>query len=126
MKLFSFPQAMLEKAIAKRLLTLAEPHRTWFATRWQQKPYRKAFLERKAMPLVTLVAKGKTWDDAAFAEGLAEWATAFHESEAEVLRPLVSGDGLIQLMQKNLPPERAEVLLQRLQVRPDAAPPLSE
>ena len=121
MKLFSFPQAMLEKAIAKRMLTLAEPHRGWFATRWQQKPYRKAFIERKAMPLVTLVAKGKTWDDATFDATLAEWDASFHEAEADVLRPLIEGDGLLQLMQKNLPPERAARLLQHLTRRPASA-----
>ncbi|MCB1978008.1 MAG: hypothetical protein M9919_03025 [Burkholderiaceae bacterium] len=118
MKLFSFPAAALEKAIHKRLLTLAPPHREWFAERWQQKPYRKAFIERKAMPLVTLVAKGKTWDEATFSEALAEWDAAFYEAETEVLSPLVQGDGLIQLMQKNLPPERAAVLLERLRRRP--------
>ncbi|MFZ1498743.1 MAG: hypothetical protein WAT33_02800, partial [Giesbergeria sp.] len=97
MKLFSFPAAALEKAIHKRLLTLASPHREWFADRWQQKPYRKAFVERKAMPLVTLVSKGKTWDDATFNEVLAEWDVTFHEAETEVLSPLVQGDGLLQL-----------------------------
>ena len=60
MKLFSFPVFAIEKAIAKRMLSLASPHKEWFAQRWAQKPYRKAFLEQKAMPLVTLVAKGKT------------------------------------------------------------------
>lgn len=122
MKFFSFPQAMLEKAIAKRLLTLEAPHRAWFAERWQQKPYRKAFIERKAMPLVTLVAKGKTWDDATFDETLKEWDATFHDAEAAVLRPLVEGDGLLQLMQKNLPPERAQKLLAHLTLRPAAAP----
>lgn len=120
MKLFSFPAAALEKAIHKRLLTLASPHREWFADRWQQKPYRKAFIERKAMPLVTLVSKGKTWDDETFNEALAEWDAVFHPAECAVLSPLVQGDGLLQLMQKNLPPERAAVLLERLQRRPEA------
>lgn len=68
MKLFSFPAASLEKAIHKRILTLPSPHKEWFTERWAQKPYKKAFVENKAMPLVTLVAKGKTWDDATFAE----------------------------------------------------------
>jgi len=122
MKLFNFPAAALEKAINKRMLTLASPHREWFAERWQQKPYKKAFVENKAMPLVTLVAKGKTWDDATFSEALQEWDVTFYEAEAEVLRPLVQGDGLIQLMQKNLPAERAQVLLDRLDTRrPQAA-----
>ena len=122
MKLFSFPQAMLEKAIAKRLLSLAPPQRAWFAERWQQKPYKKAFIERKAMPLVMLVAKGKTWDDATFDATLQEWDVRFHEAEAAVLRPLVEGDGLLQLMQKNLPAERAQRLLARLAERPEAPP----
>jgi hypothetical protein len=122
MKLFSFPQAMLEKAVARRVLTLEPAHRAWFVERWQQKPYKKAFIERKAMPLVTLVAKGKTWDDATFDGTLAEWDASFHDAEAAVLRPLVEGDGLLQLMQKNLPAERAQKLLQRLATRPASAP----
>ena len=117
MKLFSFPLASLEKAIHKRVLTLPSPHREWFTERWAQKPYKKAFVENKAMPLVTLVAKGKTLDDAAFAELLQEWEVTFYDAEEEVLRPLIQGDGLLQLMQKNLPPERAEALLAKLTQR---------
>ena len=86
MKLYSFPQAALEKAIAKRMLTLPPPHKEWFADRWSQKPYKKSFIEHKAMPLITLLAKGKTWE----------------------------GDGVIQLMQKNMPPERVQALLTKL------------
>ena len=125
MKLFSFPLASLEKAIHKRVLTLPSPHREWFTERWAQKPYKKAFVENKAMPLVTLVAKGKTLDDAAFAELLQEWEVTFYDAEEEVLRPLIQGDGLLQLMQKNLPPERAEALLAKLTARRPAidAPP---
>src|SRR3989344_14031 len=89
MKLFSFPLASLEKAIHKRVLTLPSPHREWFTERWAQKPYKKAFVENKAMPLVTLVAKGKTLDDAAFAELLQEWEVTFYDAEEEVLRPLI-------------------------------------
>ena len=117
MKLFSFPLASLEKAIHKRVLTLPSPHREWFTERWAQKPYKKAFVENKAMPLVTLVAKGKTLDDAAFAELLQEWEVTFYDAEEEVLRPLIQGDGLLQLMQKNLPPARAEALLAKLNQR---------
>lgn len=117
MKLFSFPLASLEKAIHKRVLTLPSPHREWFTERWAQKPYKKAFVENKAMPLVTLVAKGKTLDDAAFAELLQEWEVTFYDAEEEVLRPLIQGDGLLQLMQKNLPPARAEALLAKLAQR---------
>jgi hypothetical protein len=69
------------------------------------------------MPLVTLVAKGKTLDDAAFAELLQEWEVTFYDAEEEVLRPLIQGDGLLQLMQKNLPPARAEALLAKLTQR---------
>ena len=98
MKLFSFPAAALEKAIHKRLLTLPSPHKEWFAERWQQKPYRKSFMERKAMPLVTLVSKGKTWDDETWASGLSEWDVTFYEAECEVLSPLVQGDGLARAM----------------------------
>ena len=124
MKLFSFPAAALEKAIHKRILSLAPNHREWFGERWQQKPYRKAFVERKALPLVTLIAKGKTWDDATLEETLAEWDVTFHEAETEVLSPLVQGDGLLQLMQKNLPAERAAVLLAHLhRRRPEADVP---
>jgi len=127
MKLFSFPLASLEKAIHKRVLTLPSPHREWFTDRWAQKPYKKAFVENKAMPLVTLVAKGKTLDDAEFAELLAEWEVSFYDAEEEVLRPLVQGDGLLQLMQKNLPPERAQALLAKLTQRSaPAAPAVNE
>ena len=114
MKLYAFPQATLEKAIARRMLTLVSPHREWFAERWSQKPYKKSFLEHKAMPLVTLLAKGKTWDDATFASELAAWDAKFYDAEAEVLQRMVEGDGVIQLMQKNMPPERAQALLDKL------------
>ena len=121
MKLFSFPLASLEKAIHKRVLTLPSPHKEWFAERWAQKPYKKAFVENKAMPLVTLVAKGKTMDDAAFAELLQEWEVTFYDAEEEVLRPLIQGDGLLQLMQKNHPAERAEAQLAKLATRRSTA-----
>ena len=114
MKLYSFPQAALEKAIAKRMLTLASPHKEWFADRWSQKPYKKSFIEHKAMPLVTLLAKGKTWTDEEFNGELAAWDVKFYDAEAEVLRPMVEGDGVIQLMQKNMPPERVQALLNKL------------
>ena len=117
MKLFAFPVATIEKAIAKRLLTLTPEHRDWFAQRWAQKPYRSAFLENKAVPLVTLLAKCKTWDDETFAAELADWNVSFHDAEAEVLRPLVKGDGLLQLMQKAVPAERAQALLNKLDTR---------
>jgi len=125
MKFFSFPLATLEKAIHKRVLTLPSPYREWFTERWAQKPYKKSFVENKAMPLITLVAKGKTLDDAEFEELLKEWEVTFYDAEEEVLRPLIQGDGLLQLMQKNLPPARAEALLTKLTARrpqADAAP----
>ena len=55
MKLFSFPAASLEKAIHKRVLTLPSPHKEWFTERWQQKPYKKAFidLDPEAYPLAS-------------------------------------------------------------------------
>ena len=99
------------------MLTLPSPHREWFSERWAQKPYKKAFIENKAMPLVTLVAKGKTLDDEAFGQLLEEWEVTFYDAEEEVLRPLIQGDGLLQLMQKNLPPARAESLLAKLTAR---------
>jgi hypothetical protein len=114
MKLYSFPQSALEKAIAKRTLTLPAPYREWFTERWAQKPYKKSFIEHKAMPLVTLLAKGKTWSDEEWTEALAEWTVKFYDAEAEVLRPLVEGDGLLQLMQRNLPPARVQALLDKL------------
>ncbi len=114
MKLYAFPQATLDKAIARRMLTLASPHREWFADRWSQKPYKKSFLEHKAMPLVTLLAKGKTWDDETFASELAAWDAKFYDAEAAVLRPMIEGDGLLQLMQKNMPPARVQALLAKL------------
>jgi hypothetical protein len=118
MKLFSFPQAVLEKAIHNRMLTLAPEHREWFAQRWAQKPYKKAFIEAKAMPLVTLLAKGKTCDDDGFAELMADWDVDFYEAEAAVLQPLVESEGLIKLMQSGMPPERKAKILEHLQRRP--------
>ena len=117
MKLFSFPAFAVEKAIAKRLLTLASPHKEWFNQRWAQKPYRKSFLENKAMPLVTLLAKGKTWDDETFNTEMAAWDALFYEAEVEVLRPIIEGDGLLQLMQKNVPAERVQALLAKLETQ---------
>ena len=117
MKLFGFPVFAVDKAIAKRLLSLQSPHKEWFAQRWAQKPYRKAFVENKAMPLVTLLAKGKTWDDETFNTELAAWDVQFHAAETEVLRPMVEGDGLLQLMQKNIPAERIQALLSHLDGR---------
>lgn len=114
MKLYKFPQAPLERAIAKRMLTLAPQYREWFSSRWAQKPYKKAFIGNKAMPLITLLAKGKTWDDEKFNNELAAWDVKFYEAEIEVLRPIVEGDGLLQLMQKNMPPERAQALIDKL------------
>ena len=114
MKLYAFPQASLEKAIAKRMLGLGAPHREWFAERWSQKPYKKSFIELKAMPLVTFLAKGKSWSDEEFASELAAWDVKFYDAEVEVLRPMVEGDGLLQLMQKNVPAERVQALLRKL------------
>ena len=120
MKLFAFPAFAVEKAIAKRMLTLEPPHREWFTQRWAQKPYRKSFVEHKAMPLVTLLAKGKTWDDETFNMELAAWDVSFYPAEVEVLRPMIEGDGLLQLMQKNIPVERVQALLAQLESRPVA------
>ena len=114
MKLYAFPQASLEKAIAKRMLGLPATERAWFAERWSQKPYKKSFIELKAMPLVTFLAKGKSWSDEEFTSELAGWDVKFYAAEAAVLRPLIEGDGLIQLMQKNMPAERAKALLDKL------------
>ncbi len=114
MKLYAFPQASLEKAIAKRMLGLPATERAWFAERWSQKPYKKSFIELKAMPLVTFLAKGKSWSDEEFTSELAGWDVKFYAAEAAVLRPLIEGDGLIQLMQKNMPAERAKALLAKL------------
>ena len=66
------------------------------------------------MPLITLLAKGKSWTDEEFNTELAAWTVKFYEAEAQVLRPLVEGDGLLQLMQKNMPAERAKALLEKL------------
>ena len=115
MKLYSFPQAALEKAIAKRMLSLPPPHKEWFADRWSQKPYKKSFIDLKAMPLITLLAKGKNWTDEEWASELGAWDVKFYDAEAEVLRPMIEGDGLVQLMQKNMPPERTQSLLAKLQ-----------
>lgn len=66
------------------------------------------------MPLITLLAKGKTWDEETFNSELSAWDVKFYDAEAEVLRPMVEGDGVIQLMQKNMPPERVQALLTKL------------
>ncbi|WP_257645803.1 hypothetical protein [Ottowia beijingensis] len=66
------------------------------------------------MPLITLLAKGKTWDEETFNSELSAWGVKFYDAEAEVLRPMVEGDGVIQLMQKNMPPERVQALLTKL------------
>ncbi|MCW5652803.1 hypothetical protein [Hydrogenophaga sp.] len=120
MKLFSFPIHTIEKAIARRMLTLESPHREWFAQRWAQKPYRKAFIENKAMPLVTLLVKGKGWDDETFNAELSAWDARFYDAEVEVLRPMIEGDGLIQLMQKNVPAARVQALLNTLDTQRQA------
>ena len=117
MKLYSFPIPALEKAINKRVLTLASPHREWFSDRWTQKPYKKSFIEHKAMPLITVLAKGKTWDDDTFNTELADWNVKFYDAEVEVLRPMVQGDGLIQLMQKNMPEDRVQAILAKFDER---------
>jgi hypothetical protein len=120
MKLFSFPVFAVEKAIAKRMLSLEPPHKDWFAQRWAQKPYRKAFVENKAMPLVTLLAKGKSWDDDTFNTEMTAWDATFYPAEIEVLRPMIEGDGLLQLMQKNVPAERIQALLTKLETQRQA------
>ncbi|MDR2154302.1 MAG: hypothetical protein LBE78_04660 [Burkholderiaceae bacterium] len=38
----------------------------------------------------------------------------FHDAEAEVPRPLAAGDGLPQLMQKNVPSARIQALRDKL------------
>ena len=86
MKLFSFPLASLEKAVNKRMLSLQPEHKEWFGARWQQKPYKKSFLDNKALPLVTIVAKCKSMEDEEFNQVMAEWDAKFYEAEAEVLR----------------------------------------
>ena len=108
MKLYSFPLASLEKAINKRLLTLSPEHKEWFGSRWQQKPYKKSFIENKAMPLVYCLAKCKSWSEEEFNKEITEWDVAFYPAEVE-------GDGLIQLMQKRVPPERLQALLDKLE-----------
>lgn len=118
MKLYSFPLASLEKAINKRMLTLEAEHKEWFANRWQQKPYKKSFLETKAMPLVYCLAKCKNWSDEEFDKELNDWDVRFYPAEVAVLRPMIEGDGLIQLMQKRIAPERIQALLNKLEQNP--------
>ena len=118
MKLYSFPLASLEKAINKRLLTLAPEHKEWFTSRWQQKPYKKSFIENKAMPLVYCLAKCKSWTDEEFNNEIANWDVKFYPAEVEVLRPMIEGDSLIQLMQKKIQPERVQALHAKLNDNP--------
>ncbi|PAT41072.1 hypothetical protein [Vandammella animalimorsus] len=117
MKLFSFPATALEKAIAKRMLTLEPGAREWFSERWAQKPYKKAFIEKKAMPLVIFIAKGKNWSDEEFEQELLDWDVNFYPAEVDVLRPIADGEGMLQLMQKKVQPERLEKLLVHIQSR---------
>ncbi|PAT36239.1 hypothetical protein CK623_04150 [Vandammella animalimorsus] len=117
MKLFSFPATALEKAIAKRMLTLEPGAREWFSERWAQKPYKKAFIEKKAMPLVIFIAKGKNWSDEEFEQELLDWDVNFYPAEVDVLRPIAEGEGMLQLMQKKVQPERLEKLLAHIQSR---------
>ncbi|MDH5859226.1 hypothetical protein [Lampropedia aestuarii] len=117
MKLFSFPTAALEKAIAKRMLTLEPGAREWFSERWAQKPYKKSFIERKALPLVIFIAKGKNWTDQEFDQELTQWDATFYPPEVDVLRPIAEGEGMLQLMQKKVPPERMEKLLEHIKSR---------
>ena len=42
----------------------------------------------------------------------------FYPAEVEVLRPMIEGDGLIQLMQKRVPVERIEALHAKLDNNP--------
>jgi hypothetical protein len=72
------------------------------------------------MPLVTLLAKGKSWDDETFNAEMAVWDATFYPAEVEVLRPMIEGDGLLQLMQKNVPAERIQALLNKLEVQRQA------
>ena len=72
------------------------------------------------MPLVTLIAKGKTWDDDTFNTEMAAWDASFYAAEVEVLRPIIEGDGLLQLMQKNVPAERVQALLNKLETQRQA------
>ena len=65
-------------------------------------------------------------DDAPTSDQLVEWIRAARpgvrvdqwfnrdDAEAAVLRPMVEGDGLIQLMQKNMPAERLQALLTKI------------
>lgn len=114
MKLYPFPRAVLEKAIAQRMMTLSEQHRQWFSAHWSQKPYKKSFIETKAMPLITLMAKGKNWPQEEFDNMLTQWDVEFHEAEAYVLYPIIEGGGALQLMQKHMPEERKAALTARL------------
>ena len=66
---------------------------------------------------VPVLAKGKTWDEETFTTELADWNVKFYEAEVEVLRPMVQGDGLIQLMQKNMPEDRVQAILAKFDSR---------
>ena len=80
--------------------------------------FKKSFLENKALPLVVCLAKGKTWTDEEFNGELVAWDVKFYPAEVEVLRPMIEGDGLIQLMQKRVPVERIEALHAKLDNNP--------
>jgi hypothetical protein len=67
-----------------------------------------------------MLDKGKSWDDATFNEELSAWDALFYPAEVEVLRPMIEGDGLLQLMQKNVPAERIQALLTQLETQRQA------
>ena len=54
------------------------------------------------------------------APALAAWDALFYPAEVEVLRPIIEGDGLLQLMQKNVPAERIQALLNKLETQRQA------
>ena len=64
------------------------------------------------------LAKCKTWTDEEFNSEITNWNVTFHPAEVEVLRPMIDGDGLIQLMQKRVPETRIRALHAKLDDNP--------
>ena len=93
MKLFSFPAASLEKAIHKRILTLPSPHKEWFTERWAQSPT-KGVCGKQGHAARDLGGQRQNLGRRHVCRSHAGLGRHLYEAEAEVLRPLIQGDGL--------------------------------
>ena len=117
MQLFKFPKAAVEKLINQKVMALSVDDRAWFLPRWNQKPYRESFVEDKAQVLLTLIVKSKGFTDDEFAVAINEWNPSLQPAEKSMLRPFLrggSGVSLQWLIQKGLPENRLQRILEKL------------